>query len=59
MSRHRTRSRHEAGLPLPPRYTAPEQATFADFGATYREAELAEERARYEERRTRLRRRSA
>ena len=43
---------HETGLPLYPTTTHPGQLTFYEFGVTYREAELAAERRRYEQRKS-------
>lgn len=48
---------HRDGLPLSPTTTSPGQLVFYEFGATYREAELAAERRRYEERASASRRR--
>lgn len=42
---------HESGLPLHPTISHASQTMFYDFGVSYREAELAAERRRYEQRR--------
>jgi len=55
MSTHRTASRHELGRPLAPRKgSPPERPAFDARGSSYREAELAEERRRFESRRRRM-----
>jgi len=41
---------HEEGLPLSPTTSTPGNLVFYDFGATYREAEIAAERRRFDKR---------
>ncbi len=45
---------HGGGYPLSPTHSSPSQLTFYEFGVTYREAELAAERRRYQSRRSKM-----